>query len=115
MTTALPPNSETRVAQSQVELEVELELEPDSESALLRTLVLLHRRCCRVTDAEYRSGIGGRDQLDLRLQAPPAHAHCIAAWLSALVEVRRVIAVPGRRPSVEQCHGAPNSLSCSSR
>ena len=58
MTTALPPNSETRVAHSQVELALTLELEPDSANALLRTLVLLHRRCCRVTEAEYRLGRG---------------------------------------------------------
>jgi len=99
MTTALPPHSETQVAHRHVDLALTLELEPDSDTALLRTLVLLHRRRCRVTEAGYRAGTGGYDRLDLRVQAPPGHAHCVPAWLSALVEVRRVLpASGGRRP-----------------
>jgi hypothetical protein len=55
---------------------------------------VLHRRRCRVTGVEYEaapSPAGTPERLNLRLHAPPAHAHCVAAWLSALVEVHRVI------------------------
>jgi len=97
MTIALPSQSDTCVADGQVDLTLTLELEPDSATALVRTLVVLHRRCCRVTDARYQSGIGGYDRLNLRVLAPPVHAHCVPAWLSALVEVRSVIAVPTGR------------------
>jgi hypothetical protein len=93
MTTVLPSYSETDAAHSHVDLALTIELEPDSATALMRTLVLLHRRRCRVTEAGYRSGIDRCDRLDVRVQAPPTHAHCVPAWLSALVEVRRVIAV----------------------
>ena len=99
MSTAPPPQPPPRSAHGQVELTLTLELDPDSPTALLRILVLLHRRRCRVTEAEYRSRIDGSDYLDLRVQAPPAHAHCLPAWLSALLDVRRV---------TEQCHVAPN-------
>jgi hypothetical protein len=108
MTTALPSTSDTRTADGQVDLMLTLELEPDSATALVRTLVVLHRRCCRVTEAQYQSGIGGCDRLDLRVLAPAVHAHCVPAWLSALVEVRGVIPLPGQRRSIEQCHEAPN-------
>ena len=100
MPTAPPPQPPPRSAHGQVELTLTLELDADSPTALLRTLVLLHRRRCRVTEAEYRSRIDGSDYLDLRVQAPPAHVHCVPAWLSALLEVRCV---------TEQCHAAPNS------
>ena len=94
MTTASTLDSPTRSAYGQVELAFTLELEPDKPTTLLRTLVLLHRRCCSVTEADYRSRPDGYDRLNLRLQAPTAQAHCVAAWLSALVDVRRVIALP---------------------
>ncbi len=94
MTTASPLDSPTCSASGQIELAFTLELEPDNPTTLLRTLVLLHRRCCSVTVADYRSRLDGYHRLDLRLHAPSAHAHCVAAWLSALVDVRRVIALP---------------------
>jgi hypothetical protein len=90
MTIASTLDSPTRIAHGRVELAFTLELEPGNHSALLRTLALLHRRRCRVIEAEYRSRLNGDDRLDLRLQAPAAHAHCVRAWLSALVDVRRV-------------------------
>jgi len=74
-----------------VELALTLELEPGSPTALLRTLAVLHRRRCRVTAAEYQSDMSVSDRLSLRVQASSARAHCVPAWLSALVEVRRVI------------------------
>jgi hypothetical protein len=94
MTTSSTLDSPARMAHGRVELAFSLELEPGNDSALLRTLVLLHRRCCSVTEAEYRSRHNGDDRLAVRLQAPAAHAHCVGAWLSALVDVRRVIALP---------------------
>jgi hypothetical protein len=97
MTTASTLDSPTRSTPGQVELTFTLEFEPRSQTALLRTLVLLRRRRCDVTEAEYRSRLDEYDRLDLRLQAPSAHAHCVSAWLSALVDVRRVTAVPGPR------------------
>ncbi len=43
----------------------------------------------------------GHDRVGLRRQAPSAHAHCVPPWLSALIEVPRVVALPGR----ERGHG----------
>jgi hypothetical protein len=96
MTDSTPPapHKPTVAGASHVELALTLELEPGGESALLRALSVLHRRRCRVTGVEYEaapSPAGTPERLNLRLHAPPAHAHCVAAWLSALVEVHRVI------------------------
>jgi hypothetical protein len=89
MTTASPTTPDTRRT-APVELTLTLELEPDSPTALLRTLAVLHRRRCHVTTAEYRADIDVGDHLSLRVQASSTRAHCVPAWLSALVEVRRV-------------------------
>jgi hypothetical protein len=72
------------------ELLLAIELQADSPTALPRAIAVLHRRSCRITQADYRSGIGDHDLLALRVQAPRAHAHCVASWLSALVEVRQI-------------------------
>jgi hypothetical protein len=93
--TPTAPSGSTAAGASHVELELTLELEPGAGSALLRALSVLHRRHCRVTGVEYEaapSAEGAPERLNLRLHAPPAHAHCVAAWLSALVDVRRVAA-----------------------
>jgi hypothetical protein len=92
MTIASPTDSVAQCSRDPVELAFTLELEPGSPTALLRTLVVLHRRCCRVTKADYRSDVGGGDRLALRVQTPPGHAHCVPAWLSAVIDVRRVTA-----------------------
>ena len=94
MITASTLDTRTRTAHGQVELSLTLELEPGKPTALLRTLALLHRRCCNVTEAEYRSHPHGADRLELRLVAPRAHSHCVTAWLSALIDVRRVVVLP---------------------
>jgi hypothetical protein len=91
MPTALPTHPPT-TAGNQVELELALEIEPESPTALLRIVALLHRRRCQVTEARYRSRINGSGHLELRIDAPRAHAHCVTAWLSALLEVHNVIA-----------------------
>ncbi len=98
MTIASTLDSPPLMKPGQVELAFTVELEPGNDSALLRTLALLHRRCCSVTEADFRSRLKGDDRLDVRLQAPAAHAHCVEAWLSALVDVRRVsfLARPGQ-------------------
>lgn len=74
-----------------VELALSLELQPGSETALLRTLTLLHRRRCQVLEARYDASEAGGDRLTVRVAAPPRHAHCVASWLSALIEVRAVV------------------------
>ena len=110
MTTASTLDSPTLMAHEQVELAFRLELEPGSDSALLRTLALLHRRCCSVTEVDYRSRLKGDARLDLRLRAPAAHAHCVGAWLSALVDVRRVNAPA--RPGQPDGHSGKAQQPC---
>ncbi|MGA2011614.1 MAG: hypothetical protein ABSH51_13945 [Solirubrobacteraceae bacterium] len=100
MTTALTTHPPTAAAGDQVELALTLELDPESPTALLRVVAALHRRRCRVTEADYRSLLSGCDRLELRLRAPRAHAHCVEAWLAALLEVRHVTA---------RHHAAPDS------
>lgn len=90
MPTALPTHPPT-TAGSQVELAFALEIDPESPTALLRIVALLHRRRCQVSEAGYRSRIDECGHLELRIDAPRAHAHCVAAWLSTLLEVRNVI------------------------
>lgn len=69
------------------ELTLTLVLDGASDSALLRVVTTLHRRRCRVTAAGFRAE---RGELELRLEANPAHARRIEQWLQALVEVRQV-------------------------
>jgi acetolactate synthase regulatory subunit len=68
------------------EMTLSLELSAESDCALLRALTLLHRRRCRVLEARYE----GAEHLSLVVDAPSRHAHCVEAWLSALVDVRAV-------------------------
>ena len=77
-------------------LSLTLELLPGSEAALLRVMATLHRRCCRVTRAEYTAAASG-DRLELSLDAPRAHAQCVPAWLDGLIDVTRVDAISERR------------------
>jgi acetolactate synthase regulatory subunit len=58
---------------------------------LTRVLTVLRRRQCQVTSIDFVAPdrhYGGR--LLIGLTAPPAHAHCVPAWLENLVEVRSV-------------------------
>jgi acetolactate synthase regulatory subunit len=58
---------------------------------LARVLTVLRRRRCRVTSVDFAAGdrhYGGR--LVIGVAAPSAHAHCVAAWLENVVEVRAV-------------------------
>jgi hypothetical protein len=86
MSGAVAPPSPTH---RQAELHLLLELERQSGSALLRVVSTLHRRRCRVLHASFRPAAGGRDELDLVVQAPHAHAGRIEHWLRGLIEVRR--------------------------
>ena len=79
---------------SPTELTLSVELQTGSECGLLRAFTLLHRRRCHVLEARY-STAAGADRLTLRIQAPPRHAHCVEAWLSALVDVRAVATESG--------------------
>jgi hypothetical protein len=71
------------------ELTLSIGLRPGAASGMLRALNLLHRRRCRVLEARYGTAPGG-DRLNIRVEAPPRHAHCVAAWLSSLVDVDAV-------------------------
>ena len=81
MTEAKPTNTTS--------LTLKLELVPGSDTALLRVIAVLHRRCCRVTRADFMA-TAAADRLELALEAPPAHAHRVPAWLRGLVDVTRV-------------------------
>jgi len=99
MTTASPSKSDIRVADGQVDLTLMLELEPDSTTALVRTLVVLHRRCFRVTEARYQSAITNN--------AAGTHAHSISAALATLccgvaIALTGVWASVDRRPRVDR-------------
>ena len=76
---------------TQAELHLSLELASDaSGSALLRVVSTLHRRRCRVLHASFRTAAPhGRDELDLVIHAPAAHAPRVEHWLRSLVDVRR--------------------------
>ncbi len=69
----------------------------DAPSALTRVLVVLQRRRCRVTRVEFAASQDARDpgRLLLGIDAPPRHAHCVEAWLSALVDVLAVEPLAG--------------------
>jgi hypothetical protein len=81
----------TSAAPPSTELTLSIELRTGAESGLLRALTLLHRRRCRVLEARYDTAAGA-DRLNLRVEAPSRHAHCVHAWLSSLVDVDAVTA-----------------------
>lgn len=85
-----PASSPSNTSRAVTELELSLELETGAQSALVRALTLLHRRRCRVVEAHYDR----TDHLTVVVQAPARHAHCVQAWLSALVDVAAVTAQP---------------------
>ncbi len=75
-------------------LSLELAGSPD---AVMRVLTVLHRRRCRVTSVDFVAGdrhYAGR--LEIGVDAPAAHAHCVESWLAQLVDVTSVAAAPLR-------------------
>jgi hypothetical protein len=86
MTRAVAPPSPIS---TQAELHLTLELERGSSSALLRVVSTLHRRRCRVLRASFHASPTGRDELDLIVQAPTAHAARVEHWLRGLRDVLR--------------------------
>lgn len=73
-------------------LSLELNGSPD---AVIRVLVVLRRRQCRVTSVEFAAGdrhYSGR--LEIGVSAPASHAHCVESWLDQLVDVRSVTSAP---------------------
>ena len=60
----------------------------DGPDVLVRVLTLLRRRRCEITRVDYVA----RDRhhpgrMVVAIDAPPAHAHCLEAWLGNLVDV----------------------------
>jgi acetolactate synthase regulatory subunit len=67
-----------------------LELD-DSADAIVRVLMVLRRRRCRVLSVEFVAGDRHYEgRLEIGVAAPAAHAHCVESWLGQLVDVRRV-------------------------
>jgi acetolactate synthase regulatory subunit len=67
----------------------------DGPDVLVRVLTMLRRRRCEITFVEYIA----RDRhhpgrLVVGVAPPPAHAHCVEAWLGNLVDVVAVHAQP---------------------
>jgi acetolactate synthase regulatory subunit len=70
----------------------------ESADAIVRVLMVLRRRQCRVLTVEFVAGdrhYHGR--LEIGVAAPASHAHCLEDWLGQLVDVRSVES--GRRES----------------
>jgi acetolactate synthase regulatory subunit len=69
-------------------LSLELDGSPD---AIVRVLMVLRRRQCRVLSVEYvASDRHYRGRLEIGVAAPASHAHCVEGWLGQLVDVRSV-------------------------
>ncbi len=63
----------------------------ESADAIVRVLMVLRRRQCRVLSVEFVAGdrhYHGR--LEIGVAAPASHAHCVEDWLGQLVDVRSV-------------------------
>ena len=66
----------------------------DGPDVLVRVLTMLRRRRCEITHVDYFA----RDRhhpgrMVVTIEAPPAHAHCVEAWLANLVDVVEVSAL----------------------
>jgi acetolactate synthase small subunit len=75
----------------------------DDPGALVRVLVTLQRRRCRIRAVDFSRADRHRPaRLVVSVDAPASHAHRVAAWLGNLVDVLEVIEVPAagaaRRP-----------------
>jgi len=57
------------------------------DTALLRVLCALHRRRATIVGVHY-----AQDRAELVVDAPAIRAHCLPAWLEAIVGVERVSA-----------------------
>jgi acetolactate synthase regulatory subunit len=69
-------------------LSLELDGSPD---AIVRVLMVLRRRQCRVLSVEYvASDRHYHGRLEIGVAAPASHAHCVEGWLGQLVDVRSV-------------------------
>jgi acetolactate synthase regulatory subunit len=69
-------------------LSLELDGSPD---AIVRVLMVLRRRQCRVLSVEYvASDRHYHGRLEIGVAAPASHAHCLEDWLGQLVDVRSV-------------------------
>jgi acetolactate synthase small subunit len=81
----------------------------DGPDVLVRVLTMLRRRRCEITYVDYSA----RDRhhpgrMVVSVEAPPAHAHCVEAWLANLVDVVAVSAqVTATRCSPRTRRAAP--------
>ena len=83
--TTTTPRSATRIRR------YEIDLVGDDPDALVRILTTLRRRRCRITSVLFSAADRHRPhRLELGLEAPPAHAHVVTAWIERLVDVAAV-------------------------
>jgi acetolactate synthase regulatory subunit len=69
-------------------LEIEL---GDDDATLVRVLTVLRRRGCVIRRVDFEADDPHRPgHLTVAVQAPASHAHCVAAWVENLVDVRAV-------------------------
>lgn len=99
MSRAIAPHSRL-LARSTTRRSLIVELDPEASSGLLRTISLLHRRQCHVVRAEYVADPGAPARLELSVDAPSVHAHCLEGWLRSLVDVRTVALAESRETSM---------------
>ena len=81
-----PPATRPCAATQRLAVRVE-----DVPNAVVRVLGILQRRQCRVTSVDFAEADHHRPgRLVVGVVAPPAHAHCVAAWVANLVDVLEV-------------------------
>jgi acetolactate synthase small subunit len=67
----------------------------DDPGALVRVLVTLQRRRCRIRAVDFSRADRHRPaRLVVSIDAPRSHAHRVAAWLDNLVDVLEVVELP---------------------
>jgi acetolactate synthase small subunit len=77
----------------------------DDPAALVRVLVTLQRRRCRITAVDFSHADRHRPgRLLVSVDAPAGHAHRMGAWLANLVDVLEVTEIPaaGRQRSLSR-------------
>jgi acetolactate synthase small subunit len=77
----------------------------DDPAVLVRVLVTLQRRQCRITAVDFSRADRHRPaRLRIAVDAPPSHAHRMGAWLGNLVDVLEVVEIPaaGRQRSLSR-------------
>jgi acetolactate synthase small subunit len=66
----------------------------DGPDVLVRVLTMLRRRRCDIAHVDYlASDRHHPGRMVISIEPPPAHAHCVEAWLENLVDVVDVSAL----------------------